>query len=84
MDYTTLGRTGLRVSVAGLGCGGFSQLGLGTGKSEAETRQAFVARQPMGRLGTAEEVAALAVYLASEESAFTTGTTISVDGGFSL
>ena len=36
MDYTTLGRTGLRVSVAGLGCGGFSQLGLGTGKSEAD------------------------------------------------
>ncbi|MBV8888809.1 MAG: aldo/keto reductase [Alphaproteobacteria bacterium] len=36
MDYTTLGRTGLRVSVAGLGCGGFSRLGLGTGKSEAE------------------------------------------------
>jgi 2-keto-3-deoxy-L-fuconate dehydrogenase len=55
-----------------------------TGKSIAETRQAFVARQPMGRLGTAEEVAALAVYLASDESAFTTGTTISVDGGFSL
>jgi len=36
MDYTTLGRTGLRVSVAGLGCGGFSQLGLGTGKSEED------------------------------------------------
>ena len=35
MDYTTLGRTGLRVSVAGLGCGGFSRLGLGTGKDEA-------------------------------------------------
>ncbi|MBI3513067.1 MAG: aldo/keto reductase [Proteobacteria bacterium] len=35
MDYTTLGRTGLRVGVAGLGCGGFSRLGLGTGKSEA-------------------------------------------------
>jgi len=34
MDYTTLGRTGLRVSVAGLGCGGFSQLGLGTGGGE--------------------------------------------------
>jgi aryl-alcohol dehydrogenase-like predicted oxidoreductase len=34
MDYATLGRTGLKVSVAGLGCGGFSQLGLGTGKSE--------------------------------------------------
>ena len=36
MQYTTLGRTGLKVSVAGLGCGGFSRLGLGTGKSEAE------------------------------------------------
>ena len=36
MDYTVLGRTGLRVSVAGLGCGGFSRLGLGTGKTEAE------------------------------------------------
>jgi aryl-alcohol dehydrogenase-like predicted oxidoreductase len=36
MEYTTLGRTGLRVSVAGLGCGGFSRLGLGTGKSEAD------------------------------------------------
>jgi aryl-alcohol dehydrogenase-like predicted oxidoreductase len=34
MDYTTLGRTGLRVGVAGLGCGGFSRLGLGTGSSE--------------------------------------------------
>jgi aryl-alcohol dehydrogenase-like predicted oxidoreductase len=36
MDYVTLGRTGLRVSVAGLGCGGFSRLGLGSGKTEAE------------------------------------------------
>jgi aryl-alcohol dehydrogenase-like predicted oxidoreductase len=36
MDYVTLGRTGIRVSVAGLGCGGFSQLGLAQGKSEAE------------------------------------------------
>ena len=36
MDYVTLGRTGLKVSVAGLGCGGFSRLGLATGKSEAE------------------------------------------------
>ena len=36
MQYTTLGRTGLKVSVAGLGCGGFSRLGLGTGRSEAE------------------------------------------------
>jgi aryl-alcohol dehydrogenase-like predicted oxidoreductase len=36
MEYTTLGRTGLKVSIAGLGCGGFSRLGLGTGKTEAE------------------------------------------------
>src|SRR5690242_12074771 len=36
MEYATLGHTGLRVSVAGLGCGGFSRLGLGTGKSEAQ------------------------------------------------
>jgi aryl-alcohol dehydrogenase-like predicted oxidoreductase len=45
MEYVTLGRTGLKVSVAGLGCGGFSRLGLGTGKSEAEAvalvREAF-------------------------------------------
>ena len=53
-------------------------------KPETEIRQAFVDRQPMGRLGTAEEVAALAVYLASDESAFTTGGVFTVDGGFSL
>ncbi|HWX65328.1 MAG TPA: SDR family oxidoreductase [Rhodanobacter sp.] len=44
---------------------------------------AFVARQPMGRLGRPEEIAALALYLASDESAFTTGTTQIVDGGWS-
>jgi aryl-alcohol dehydrogenase-like predicted oxidoreductase len=38
MEYTTLGRTGLKVSVAGLGCGGFSRLGLGTGKTEAHAK----------------------------------------------
>lgn len=54
------------------------------GKSAAEVRQMFVDRQPMGRLGTAEEVAAIAVYLAGDESAFTTGQTFLVDGGFSL
>ena len=36
MDKVTLGRTGLKVGVAGLGCGGFSRLGLATGKTEAE------------------------------------------------
>jgi 2-keto-3-deoxy-L-fuconate dehydrogenase len=49
-----------------------------------KARQMFIDRQPMGRLGTPEEVAALAVYLASDESAFTTGTTMLVDGGFAL
>jgi 2-keto-3-deoxy-L-fuconate dehydrogenase len=53
-------------------------------KSEADVRQMFVDRQPMGRLGTAEEIAAIAVYLASEESAFTTGQNFLVDGGFAL
>lgn len=53
------------------------------GGSDA-VRKAFVDRQPMGRLGTTEEVAALAIYLASDESAFTTGTTHVIDGGFTL
>ncbi|MEM7321681.1 MAG: SDR family oxidoreductase [Actinomycetota bacterium] len=43
---------------------------------------AFVARQPMGRLGTAEEIAAMVVYLASDDSAFTTGQTFVIDGGW--
>ena len=47
-------------------------------------REMFVARQLMGRLGTAEEVAAVAVHLASDESAFTSGIAYVVDGGFSL
>jgi 2-keto-3-deoxy-L-fuconate dehydrogenase len=45
--------------------------------------QSFIARQPMGRLGEAEEIASLAVYLASDESAFVTGTTQIIDGGWS-
>jgi 2-keto-3-deoxy-L-fuconate dehydrogenase len=53
-------------------------------KTAAEVEAMFVSRQPMGRLGRADEIAALAVYLASEESAFTTGTTQIVDGGWSL
>lgn len=58
-------------------------LGKTVGGAE-KARQMFIERQPMGRLGTAEEVAAMAVYLASDESAFTTGTTMLVDGGFAL
>tara|TARA_B100000902_G_scaffold381276_1_gene417577 strand:+ start:171 stop:914 length:744 start_codon:yes stop_codon:yes gene_type:complete len=49
-----------------------------------QAKKDFIARQPMGRLGTAEEIAAVAVYLASDDSSFTTGTTISVDGGISI
>ena len=47
-------------------------------------REMFIARQPMGRLGTAEEIASLAVYLASDESAFTTGVAHVIDGGWTL
>jgi len=49
----------------------------------AQVEAAFVARQPVGRLGRVEEIAALAVYLAADESAFTTGTTQIIDGGWS-
>jgi 2-keto-3-deoxy-L-fuconate dehydrogenase len=52
-----------------------------TGDYEA-AHSAFIARQPMGRLGRAEEIAALALYLASDESAFTTGAIHIVDGGW--
>ncbi|WP_155889394.1 SDR family oxidoreductase [Cucumibacter marinus] len=48
---------------------------------EDEARKAFVARQPMGRLGTPEEIAAMAVYLASPEASFTTGQALIIDGG---
>ena len=46
-----------------------------------EARKDFIARQPLGRLGTAEEIAAIAVYLASDESAYTTGQPFIIDGG---
>jgi 2-keto-3-deoxy-L-fuconate dehydrogenase len=52
------------------------------GQSEEQVRASFVARQPMGRIGRPEEVAELAVYLASDESAFVTGTTQIIDGGW--
>jgi 2-keto-3-deoxy-L-fuconate dehydrogenase len=59
-------------------------LAASSGQSLETVRQAFVDRQPMGRLGTAEEVAALAVYLASDEASYTTGHIHLVDGGFAL
>jgi 2-keto-3-deoxy-L-fuconate dehydrogenase len=54
------------------------------GITEAQARQAFIDRQPMGRLGTAEEIAMLAVYLASDEASYTTGQIHLADGGFAL
>jgi 2-keto-3-deoxy-L-fuconate dehydrogenase len=50
----------------------------------ADARRFFLQRQPTGRFGSAEEIAALAVYLASDEAAFTTGTVNVVDGGWSV
>ena len=55
-----------------------------TGRSLDDVRADFVGRQPMGRLGTPQEIAALALYLASDESAFTTGQTHIIDGGWAL
>ena len=55
-----------------------------TGQSTDDVEKSFVDRQPMGRLGTAREIAMLAVFLASDESSYTTGTINAIDGGFSL
>jgi 2-keto-3-deoxy-L-fuconate dehydrogenase len=55
-----------------------------TGVGRGTVQQSFIDRQPMGRLGTPMEIAMLAVYLASDESSYTTGTIHLADGGFSL
>jgi 2-keto-3-deoxy-L-fuconate dehydrogenase len=55
-----------------------------TGKSLAEVERAFIERQPMGRLGRPQEVAALAVFLASDEASYITGQPHLVDGGMAL
>lgn len=55
-----------------------------SGQTLDAVRQAFVDRQPMGRLGRAEEIAMLAVYLGSDESSYTTGQIHLADGGFAL
>ena len=55
-----------------------------SGQSLEAVRQAFIDRQPMGRLGTPEEIAWLAVYLASDEASYTTGQIHLADGGFAL
>lgn len=61
-----------------------SELAAKEGRSVEDVRQAFIDRQPLGRLGTPEEIAELAVYLASDESAYVTGTAINIDGGLTL
>ncbi|NDV87591.1 SDR family oxidoreductase [Aurantimonas aggregata] len=63
--------------------GRIEELGRTVGGTD-KARTMFIERQPMGRLGTPEEIAHLAVYLASDESRFTTGTTQLIDGGWSL
>jgi 2-keto-3-deoxy-L-fuconate dehydrogenase len=64
--------------------GRIETLSRSSGKPVEAVHRAFVERQPMGRLGKPEEIAALAVYLASDESAFTTGQIHLADGGFAL
>ncbi|MFV0281627.1 MAG: SDR family oxidoreductase [Rhodoblastus sp.] len=59
-------------------------LAAANGITEQAARESFVARQPMGRLGTAQEIAAIATYLASDEAAFTTGQMYMVDGGMTI
>ena len=54
-----------------------------SGQTIEQVHAAFVARQPIGRVGTTAEIAALAVYLASDEAGFTTGTAQIIDGGWS-
>jgi 2-keto-3-deoxy-L-fuconate dehydrogenase len=61
-----------------------STLARNTGQPVEAVRQAFVDRQPMGRLGKPEEIAMLAVYLASDEASYTTGQIHLADGGFAL
>jgi 2-keto-3-deoxy-L-fuconate dehydrogenase len=55
-----------------------------TGRQSDAVRQSFVDRQPMGRLGTAQEVAALALFLASDEASYITGQAHLVDGGMAM
>ena len=59
-------------------------LAASSGQTEALVRQSFIDRQAIGRLGTAHEIAMLAVYLGSDESSYTTGAIHVIDGGFSL
>jgi meso-butanediol dehydrogenase / (S,S)-butanediol dehydrogenase / diacetyl reductase len=57
---------------------------INTAPDPVEARKAFEARQPIGRLGQPEDIAAAALYLASDESSFITGTNLIVDGGMSV
>jgi 2-keto-3-deoxy-L-fuconate dehydrogenase len=83
-------RRGIRCNVISPGTiqspsldGRIEELGKQVGGAD-KAREMFVARQPLGRLGEPEEIAAAAVYLAGDESDFVTGTILTVDGGFAL
>ena len=62
---------------------GIAERAAAGGRSVDEVYQAVVARQPVGRIGTTEEIAQLALYLASDASSYTTGTVQIIDGGWS-
>jgi len=64
--------------------GRITELSQQSGRSSDAVRQAFIERQPMGRLGTPQEVAWVAVFLASDEASFVTGQTHVVDGGMAM
>jgi 2-keto-3-deoxy-L-fuconate dehydrogenase len=79
-------RTGVRVNALCPGTTDTPSLAerIAAAEDPEGARRTFVERQPMGRLGRPEEMAAAALYLAGDESAFTTGTVIVVDGGQTL
>jgi aryl-alcohol dehydrogenase-like predicted oxidoreductase len=88
MEYTTLGKTGLRVSVAGLGCGGNSRLGMGAGKSSSEAAQVVRKAMELGvnyfdtakNYGTEAAVGEAIKGVSRDSVVISTKSTIKVDG----
>ena len=82
-DYVTLGIRANAICPGTVDSPSLQERLRATGDYDAARAQ-FIARQPMGRLGRPEEIAALAAYLASDEAAFTTGQTHIIDGGWAM